>query len=337
MLVPASDDPKVKLMQAYELLAHGRPLPAERLIRESLVAFESAGDGVALANAYRAYGYFFASSAVGSMRGHYHRSGFLDPAAVYEARYRKSIEYLEKAAALYSTHARYDGLTNSYFQIGNAQLAIGDRRAACAAYDKSLDFSRDHHLHEPDVRVGLPRGFSTYKDFISSRMAQVRCATLEAGSPSPVASGSLAAPDGSSATLTVKADGVRLSWGQHFGFSANAQPRTHRVELSRNTEAIAKVGIPMTKLAELRSKSPFNEEVASVDLQLPAGTPLLLMLEAERRAGQSNSRCSMPFSLSLEPNGRYLIEIPNDLTCDPRFYVLGVEGKRQEFEVRRTW
>ncbi len=60
MGVPYTTDPKKKLSYAVMLYdEQQRPLPAERLIRESIDIFKSENNEKGLAQAYRVYGFFF--------------------------------------------------------------------------------------------------------------------------------------------------------------------------------------------------------------------------------------------------------------------------------------
>src|SRR5436190_669032 len=101
--VVATDDPAAKLHDAAYLYSKaGRPLIAERLIRQAIDLYEKNNDQLGLAEAYRQYGLFFLSPSIQKWNKVYRDSGFLDKSATFDTRYAKSIEYFEKAAAIYS-------------------------------------------------------------------------------------------------------------------------------------------------------------------------------------------------------------------------------------------
>jgi hypothetical protein len=117
--VPASSDPDQKLRDAYMLFDRkDRPLPAERLIREAITIYQEQNKEPALAEAYRAYGFFFRSQAVERWHKHYESSGFLEPGATYENRHDKSIEYFSRAAGILEKYQKHDRLSNIYLNMG---------------------------------------------------------------------------------------------------------------------------------------------------------------------------------------------------------------------------
>ena len=101
MGVPATSDPNKKLDYAYKLIQHqGRPLPAERLIREAIEIGSNEQNEKVLMKAYWTYGIFFRSKAVGDLKGLYEKDGFLDKTAKFENRFENSIAYFDKAESI---------------------------------------------------------------------------------------------------------------------------------------------------------------------------------------------------------------------------------------------
>ncbi len=97
-----TSDPAKKLSNTYMLFdKQKRPIPAEKLIRESITIYKNKNNQLSLAEAYRAYGFFFRSNAVKKWHAHYKEKGFYDSDATYEKRYEKSIEYFSKAENIY--------------------------------------------------------------------------------------------------------------------------------------------------------------------------------------------------------------------------------------------
>jgi tetratricopeptide (TPR) repeat protein len=180
--VVATDDPAAKLRDATYLFdRQDRPLIAERLIREAIVSYQSNNDQLGLAEAYRTYGFFFRSRAINGKWGNYYRkNGFLDRSATFDTRYDKSIEYFEMARQLFAESKRFDALTNVDLNIGFTYIAMGNRLAACRAFDRSLENNQENIRQIPDAAPNLPVGFGSYEEFIADQKKRWCCdGTLE--------------------------------------------------------------------------------------------------------------------------------------------------------------
>ena len=170
-------DPAAKLRDAGNLLdRQGRPMAAENLIQEAVAAYQATGDRLGLANAYRTYGFFFRSSAIeGQWSEHYRNAGFLDRGAQFDSRYARSIEYFEKARAIFADFNRYDALTTVNLNIGFTYEVMGYRAAACEAFDLSLQNSRDNFNQADKAKLSLPQGFATYEEFLAPHLERAGC------------------------------------------------------------------------------------------------------------------------------------------------------------------
>jgi len=176
MGVPATSDPARKLGDAYELIQYqGRPLPAERLIRESIVIYEKNNDEMGLAAAYRMNGIFFASAAVERLKKTYEGHGFLEKSASFETRYDKSIEFLNKAESIVLKHNDYNKLSNIYLNKGIAYEAAGKNENACKAYQTSLDNNRRYKAENPEAELMLPNGYENYDQYIVDNTKRLGC------------------------------------------------------------------------------------------------------------------------------------------------------------------
>jgi hypothetical protein len=113
MGVVATSDPHEKLRQAqYQLQDdQNRPIPAERLIREAIEIYREKGDEQGLAVGYLRYAEFFNSNSVGRWEPFYQKNGFMDKEAVFDKRWERSLEYLQKARDLYEKQSNYALLT----------------------------------------------------------------------------------------------------------------------------------------------------------------------------------------------------------------------------------
>jgi len=175
----ARPDSQSNLRDAVELYEHqDRPAVAERLIREAIEAYAKNDDEPGLAESYRAYAFFLRSQAVESKSQYFREYGFLDPTVSFETRYERSIDYLDKAREIYERYGRYDALTNVNLNIGFTYEVLGNAEAACRAFDRSLENNQDSLDQNAKVKVGLPKGFASYEEFLAPHRKRVGCDTL---------------------------------------------------------------------------------------------------------------------------------------------------------------
>jgi len=177
MLVPATNDPAKKITYSYQLFdEQQRPLPAEQLIRESIASFKQENNEIGLAEAYRAYGFFFRSPALKKWREYYEANGFLEKSATFNNRYDKSIEYFENAAGLFTKNNKFDKLTNIYLNMGFSYEFADKNDKACEAYKMSLEANRKFKNVNTSASLVLPDGFTgTYDDYISGFLKRLEC------------------------------------------------------------------------------------------------------------------------------------------------------------------
>jgi tetratricopeptide (TPR) repeat protein len=170
-------DTQSKLREAVDLYANqDRPLVADRLIREATETYLNSGDQLGLAEAYRTYGFFLRSQSVEGKSKYYRENGFLDRSVSFDTRYEKSIDYLEKARAIFERYGRFDALTNVNLNIGFTYEVLGNLDAACRAFDRSVGNNRDS-LESAKVKVALPKGVATYEDFLAPHRKRAGCET----------------------------------------------------------------------------------------------------------------------------------------------------------------
>jgi tetratricopeptide (TPR) repeat protein len=324
----AQTDPAAKIREAGELLAAGRPIFAERLIREAMEAYEASGDELGRANAYRAYAFFLRSSALDRNHGYYAKNGFLDKTVKFEERYSRSLEYFEKARALYVVQERFDAVANIDLNIGLTQATIGERAAACKAFERSLENHRENQRRHPDAKPLLPPKVATYEEYVNQQQAGVGCSDI-AAAPTAAPVAAVAAAPSASAKVTLQAawlDKVKVFPAEsHFIYLVDATSGRK------------------TKAAEL-IKAPFRDGTASsAVIELPTGVPLKLVLQSQHTAG-AESACYIPFTAVLDPARAYLFDFQvkksfatGKVTCAPRFFALDPDGSRRDFAVRMGW
>jgi len=176
MLVPETNDPAQKLRDAYMLFdKQKRPLPAERLIRESIDIYKKSNDELGLAEAYKAYGYFFRSGAVEKYHKHYNAKGFIETSASYNTRHDKSIEYFDKAKEIYLKNSKYGDVTNIYLNMGFTYEFANNNEKACESYKKSLNSNIKHLEMIPEAPIVLPSGFKSYEEYINGFNKRLGC------------------------------------------------------------------------------------------------------------------------------------------------------------------
>lgn len=176
MGVPATSDPDKKIGDAYMLFdRQQRPLPAERLIREAIEIYQEKNNDLGLAEAYRAYGFFFRSGALAKWHKHYESDGFMEEGATYANRHEKSIEYFEKSAAIFEKHHKNDALTNVHLNMGFTYEFANQPEKACDEYKKSLVSNQLHIKENPGVTFTLPEGFSSYEAYVTPMMDRLKC------------------------------------------------------------------------------------------------------------------------------------------------------------------
>jgi tetratricopeptide (TPR) repeat protein len=177
-MVPETSDPAKKLGWARELIENqNRPIPAERLIVEAVGIYQQQQNELGLAEAYRMYGLFFKSRAVGNFEEYYQKNGFNDKTASYGARYQKAIEYFDKARVLLEKNDDVRWITNVHVQKAFAYELMNNIGAACDAYDAAL---KSHHAAQrshPDlVTLGF-KGLSNFEQEMVERKKRLGCPT----------------------------------------------------------------------------------------------------------------------------------------------------------------
>jgi tetratricopeptide (TPR) repeat protein len=154
----------------------GDALNAETLIQDTMEAYRAKSDQLGLAESYRAYAFFLRSDVIeGKWSEHYKSAGFLDPSVTFATRYENSIDYLEKARAIFSTYGRYDALTNINLNIGFTYEVLGNPDAACRAFENSIGSNREGLERHAKLQITLPKGYATYEDFLAPHRKRVGC------------------------------------------------------------------------------------------------------------------------------------------------------------------
>lgn len=164
--VPYTSDPAKKISYAYWLFDDKlRPLPAEKLIIDSIEIYKERNDNAGLAVARTAYAIFLRSYAVEKYQGRYIKQGFIDKSITYDTRHEKSIEYLELSKDYYQSQEKYGDLTNAYLHMGFTYAVAGENTKACNVLKESISANKIFTEENPEISINLG-GFETYKDYI---------------------------------------------------------------------------------------------------------------------------------------------------------------------------
>jgi len=176
MLVPETSDPIEKLGWATELFNNQeRPLPAERLIKEAIEICEKNNNASCLGKANITYGFFFRSPSIEKWEKYYRENGFYDKSATFDNRLVKSKEYFEKGISYYLQTKEYDALTNAYLNLGFTYYFLNDSKGQCESYAKSLEYNAKNIEVNPNAKVALPRGVSTFKEYVVPFQKRAGC------------------------------------------------------------------------------------------------------------------------------------------------------------------
>ncbi|WP_375724074.1 hypothetical protein LXN10_00845 [Arcobacter sp. KX21116] len=173
--VPSTSDPIEKLKWADELYNRGRPFPAEKLINEAIIICKENNNSECLGKAYLSYGFFLRSPSIKENQSTYKEYGFRNKDITFDNRLVKSKEYFEKAITEYLKTKRYDYLTNAYLNLGFAYYFLGEHKSECEPYRISLEYNQKNIKMNPNAKISLPKGFSTYKEYVAIHQKRAGC------------------------------------------------------------------------------------------------------------------------------------------------------------------
>jgi tetratricopeptide (TPR) repeat protein len=176
MFVPSTDDPARKLASAQNLVEkQGRPIPAERLIREAIDVYAEQKNEIGLAQAYRIYGIFFNAQAINNWQKYYQENGFMDKSASYETRYQKALEYFEKSLSLAVKNQNIDMPSNLYLLMGFSYQNLKKTDDACRAFDKSLAAHKIMVTQNPQTKISVPKEYSSFENGVNKFKRDLSC------------------------------------------------------------------------------------------------------------------------------------------------------------------
>jgi hypothetical protein len=170
----------------------GRPVPAEEDLRDAEAICKTLHDDACLAQVWRAWGYYFRSDALAQWKGaKVYGPALYDKSVTFEQRYDRSLEYYDKALALYATLNDTHWIANIEMQKAFAYERSRRIHQACL----SLQASREADQKYGNGKSLGPPGktFAQYLDELGSALhcvspASVASAASQAEAPQPAAS-----------------------------------------------------------------------------------------------------------------------------------------------------
>jgi len=165
----STNNPKRKLLNALELLKNNRPIPAERLIIQSLEHYKKINDQIGQAHAHKIYGQFYMSDAYHASKEYYIKHN------EYDGTYEKAANHLRKSIDLFEKNLAYFQASNSAWNLAGTHQRQKERSKACEAFDLSLELHKKGKEHRPSESVSLPPGFSTMDEVVSTYKHNYGC------------------------------------------------------------------------------------------------------------------------------------------------------------------
>jgi len=182
--IVATSDPLTKLNDAADLFERqDRPLPAERLIREAIAIYQEDNDLHGLGNAYREYGDLLRSPAVAKWETVYRRDGFLDKSVTFDNRlakasenFTKALEYYQRSEQQLRDSAKFDALTNVYYNMAWCHYLLNEHDKACGYFDKTVDAYNENIRRNPGAHQYVaPSSVGSVLEVVESDKRRVGC------------------------------------------------------------------------------------------------------------------------------------------------------------------
>lgn len=165
-LVPATNDPRQKILQTYQLIDMGRPIPAEKLATEAAAIYEQQNNFVGAGTAYSALGMLYSSSAYRSFERYYRQQGTYDPTP------EKSRIWYMKSIESYKKGGDYWGAANSFVGIGDGYTDQNDLENACKAYISALNTYSDPNAKFMGMAYTWNPKYPTYKSMLEALVSK---------------------------------------------------------------------------------------------------------------------------------------------------------------------
>jgi len=180
--VVETKNPLRKLNDAeYLYMKQDRPLIAERLIREATAIYQERNDAHGLANAHREYADLLRSLSGSKWEKYYRENGFQDKTVTFDNRtekaseyYRKALDFYKRAEQKHLNAAKYDALTNVYFNMAWLYRMLGVHEQSCAFYDRTVDAYNENIKRNPEARPNAG-GRASVPDLVTAEKVRAGC------------------------------------------------------------------------------------------------------------------------------------------------------------------
>jgi tetratricopeptide (TPR) repeat protein len=180
----STKDPAVMLTWASEeFSSKDDPIAAEELLQQALQIYRKKMDRLGQAEAYRQYGLFLRSTAVGKFKDHYNTIGFLDESVKYSNRYEKSLEYFTKSRAIFEEHKRYDVVSAIDVSMAKTYDIMDRREEACAAFSRSIESHARFKMEDQEGEEQRSLEIANYREYVDLMRKQAGCPDSPAATP----------------------------------------------------------------------------------------------------------------------------------------------------------
>lgn len=190
-LVPETSDPNQKIHQAYELLSTYRPIPARRLIDESIQIYKQNGDDEGLAYAYTAstdyYRYVSSEEYAKYIKNYESSLSGVKPLPLYAVLFKpmskqameeskKSEETHRKVIAKAITDKDYFKASNNYYQLFVLFARNNQKSEACESLQQTLKQNEQGKKLHPEFKVAYnEKKFSSFNEQIEAELKSMKC------------------------------------------------------------------------------------------------------------------------------------------------------------------
>ena len=167
--VMSTNDPKRKLSNAMQLLNNNRPIPAQRLILQTMTHYQKSNDEVGIAHAHKAYGQFYMSKAYHANKEYFQKYN------EYDGTYEKAVISYKKSLDLFTKNKEYFEASNSAWNLAGSYQYQKNKPQACEAFDLSLTLHKKGKKLFPNKTTSLPPGFTSMDDVVSTFKKNYGC------------------------------------------------------------------------------------------------------------------------------------------------------------------
>ena len=172
----STKDPAVMLeWSSEEFNSKDNPVAAEELLQEALQVYRKKMDRLGQAEAFRQYGLFLRSNAVGKFKDHYTTIGFLDESVRFSSRYEKSLEYFTKSRAIFADYNRFDVVSAIDVSMAKTYDIMNRMDEACAAFSRGIESYVRFKNEAQEVLEQRDLEIASYREYIDLMMRQAGC------------------------------------------------------------------------------------------------------------------------------------------------------------------